>query len=124
MVMKDNTDEQLLIDLFKDFKEAELADNGFTEQVMRQLPTGKSWSPVLLSRLWTATCILIALLVAWLCNGLHALQLSLYSLWNSCYMALQGIDVSQISPLPLLGSILLGCLAIVYEALRVRREFS
>lgn len=124
MDMKDNTEEQLLEALFKDYKEADLEDNGFTRRVMRQLPKEQGWSPVLLGRLWTATCLLVGVLAVWLFDGLQVLQLSLAGLWTNCYEALKGIDVSHISPLPVLGCIVLGCLALTYEVVGERREFS
>lgn len=51
MDMEDN--ERLLQQFFSEMTSEPLADNGFTERVMRRLPMQKSW----FARLWTPFCI-------------------------------------------------------------------
>ena len=45
------TDNELLEKLFSEARQMEVADNGFTERVMRQVPDTRAQT---FSRLWTA----------------------------------------------------------------------
>lgn len=51
MDMEDN--ERLLQQFFSEAASQQIADNGFTERVMRRLPSQKSW----IARFWTPCCI-------------------------------------------------------------------
>ena len=52
MDMMDNN-EHLLQQFFSEAAQEQIADDGFTERVMRQLPARKSW----FARFWTPFCI-------------------------------------------------------------------
>ena len=47
-------------------KEMQLADNGFTDRVMKQLPQRDVWR---LSRLWTVFCVVVAVVLFVLLRG-------------------------------------------------------
>ncbi len=53
-MIEDN--EQLLRQFFSEAAQEQLADDGFTEQVMQRLPVRIKW----FTRLWTLGCILVA----------------------------------------------------------------
>lgn len=53
----DRKDEQLLQQFFIEASQQTIADNGFSERVMRRLPNRANW----FNRVWTLGCILIAI---------------------------------------------------------------
>ena len=62
----DMTDNELLEQLFQPMKEMQLADGGFTDRVMKQLPQRDVWR---LSRLWTVFCVVVAVVLFVLLRG-------------------------------------------------------
>ncbi|MGN1230241.1 MAG: DUF5056 domain-containing protein [Prevotella sp.] len=64
--MEDNKDI-LLNQLFAEAAKTEIADNGFTRKVIRQLPSRAE----LYNRIWTCACIIVAVLL-----------LSYFKAWN------------------------------------------
>ena len=70
-MIEDN--EQLLKQFFSEAAQQKIEDNGFTERVMRRLPMRVNW----FTRLWTAFCILVALLVFTLFHGWELLVIKL-----------------------------------------------
>ena len=62
----DMTDNELLEQLFQPMKEMQLADDGFTDRVMKQLPQRDVWR---LSRLWTVFCVVVAVVLFVLLRG-------------------------------------------------------
>ena len=62
----DMTDNELLEQLFQPMKEMQLADDGFTDRVMKQLPQRDVWR---LSRLWTVFCVVVAVMLFVLLRG-------------------------------------------------------
>ena len=66
----DRHDEQLLQQFFNEEAQQTIADNGFTEQVMSQLPRrSMKW----FTRIWTTCCILIAAIFFYLFHGFELL---------------------------------------------------
>lgn len=66
----DRHDEQLLQQFFNEAAQQTIADNGFTEQVMSQLPRrSMKW----FTRIWTTCCILIAAIFFYLFHGFELL---------------------------------------------------
>ena len=59
-------DEQLLERFFQSAREMEVADNGFSDRVMRQVPRSNTQ---LLSHLWTAFCLVVATVLFVLMRG-------------------------------------------------------
>ena len=70
-MIEDN--EQLLKQFFNEATQQKIEDNGFTGQVMHRLPMRVNW----FTRLWTAFCILVALLVFTLFHGWELLVIKL-----------------------------------------------
>ena len=70
-MIEDN--EQLLKQFFSEAAQQKIEDNGFTERVMRRLPMRVNW----FTRLWTAFCILMALLLFTLFHGWELLAIKL-----------------------------------------------
>jgi prolipoprotein diacylglyceryltransferase len=54
------TDNELIEQLFREARQMEVADNGFTERVMQRIPNEKTQT---LSRLWTVFCVMVALVL-------------------------------------------------------------
>ena len=72
MVMTDNN--QLLEDFFKQAVQQQIEDNGFTEQVMQQLPDVRTDNVRRLSRLWSLFCILVGVGLFFAFGGWQVLQ--------------------------------------------------
>ena len=70
--MKEDND-LLLQQLFSEAAQQKIEDNGFTERVMHRLPLRVNW----FTRLWTAFCILVALLLFTLFHGWELLAVQL-----------------------------------------------
>jgi len=66
--MEDKND-LLLKQLFEQAAQQQIADNGFTERVMANLPKAHSGRVRCLSRLWTLFCLVVALLIFWFSSG-------------------------------------------------------
>ena len=71
MDMTDN--DQFLADLFKQAAQQQIEDNGFTERVMQNLPTG-TVTVRRLSRLWSLFCILVGVGLFFAFGGWQVLQ--------------------------------------------------
>ena len=76
----DMTDNELLEQLFQPMKEMQLADDGFTDRVMQQLPQRDARR---LSRLWTMFCIVVALVLFVLVRGWEIVGYGLMMLVNT-----------------------------------------
>ena len=70
-MIEDN--DLLLRQLFSEAAQQTIEDNGFTERVMRRLPVRVNW----FTRLWTAFCILLALLLFTLFHGFELMAVQL-----------------------------------------------
>jgi hypothetical protein len=82
------TDNELLEKLFKEARQMEVADNGFTQRVMQQLPQAEAYHPLLrsrlaLSRLWTGFCITVAVVLFVLMRGWELIGYGLLMLMNN-----------------------------------------
>lgn len=70
MVMMENKDDELLRQFFAQHT-FELADNGFTQQVMRKLPRRL----VNLNRIWVVFCCLLGVVFLLMSNALNQLRM-------------------------------------------------
>jgi hypothetical protein len=104
------TDNEMLEQLFRPMKEMKVADNGFTERVMKQLPRRDVWQ---ISRLWTAFCIAIAVVLFVLLRGWELIAYGLLMMMNN-------IDVAKSNLL--IVTVLAGVLGLVFLSDVVRRE--
>ena len=104
------TDNEMLEHLFRPMKEMKVADNGFTERVMKQLPRRDVWQ---ISRLWTAFCIAIAVVLFVLLRGWELIAYGLLMMMNN-------IDVAKSNLL--IVTLLAGVLGLVFLSDVVRRE--
>lgn len=100
----------MLEQLFRPMKEMKVADNGFTERVMKQLPRRDVWQ---ISRLWTAFCIAIAVVLFVLLRGWELIAYGLLMMMNN-------IDVAKSNLL--IVTVLAGVLGLVFLSDVVRRE--
>lgn len=66
--MNDN-DEQLIQMFFAEQRQ-DIADDGFSRRVMRQLPS-KAWQ---LNRIWTAICSIVGILLFVFCGGIQTVK--------------------------------------------------
>jgi hypothetical protein len=104
------TDNEMLEQMFRPMKEMKVADNGFTERVMKQLPRRDVWQ---ISRLWTAFCIAIAVVLFVLLRGWELIAYGLLMMMNN-------IDVAKSNLL--IVTVLAGVLGLVFLSDVVRRE--
>lgn len=104
------TDNEMLEQLFRPMKEMKVADNGFTERVMKQLPRRDVWQ---ISRLWTAFCIAIAVVLFVLLRGWELIAYGLLMMMNN-------IDVAKSNLL--IVTVLAGVLGLIFLSDVVRRE--
>ena len=81
------TDNELLEQLFRPAKEIKLQDDGFTNRVMHQVAILNAQHSTVrvrrLSRLWTAFCILIAVVSFIIMRGWEPILYGLLMLFNS-----------------------------------------
>ena len=65
--------EQLLRQFFSEASQQQIADEGFSERVMRKLPSRINW----FNRLWTAFCILVFVVLFIVFDGMSQLAVQL-----------------------------------------------
>ena len=76
-------DEQLVDNFMRQFANAEIADNGFSQQVMRELPATRNI--VRLNAIWTAVCVTAGVVLFFLFDGLSLLKTLLLNIFGrSC----------------------------------------
>jgi hypothetical protein len=80
------TDNELLEQLFRPAREMQIADDGFSEQVMRRLPQRRDvkW----LSHVWTIFCVSVAVVLFTFMGGWQSIALGLFT-WVSTLPNLQ-----------------------------------
>lgn len=69
-------DDILIADFFKQAAQQQIADNGFTERVMRSLPDRQVEQVRRLSRLWTWFCILLGTGLFFALGGMQILKMA------------------------------------------------
>jgi hypothetical protein len=74
------TDNELIEQLFREARQMEVADNGFTERVMQRIPNEKTQT---LSRLWTVFCVMVALVLFVVLRGWEPIGYGLVVLLNN-----------------------------------------
>lgn len=70
-------DDRLIVSFFETHRQEPLPDNGFSERVMRHLPSSTRSRQVVRSRIWTTVCVLtgiIALAVSGIGNAEKSLN--------------------------------------------------
>lgn len=105
MTEKDN---DLLLRFFHEHRQ-EIADNGFSQRVMRRLP-----APALApgqSRLWRAVCLTAGLVFFFFTHGWEQLLPIFRILYGECSVALHSVHITASTLLVLLG--ILSTLAVV-----------
>ena len=73
------TDNELLEQFFRPMQQIQVADDGFTKRVMSRLPDKRA---LRLSRLWTALCLTVAVVLFVLLRGWEVLSYGLLMLTN------------------------------------------
>ena len=95
------TDDELVAMFFEENRQ-ELADDGFSQRVMRQLPSRS----LRLSRIWTALCLLAGIgFFVWI-DGLSQLRRVLWNMLGNFEGFVSSIDFSGTSPVMILASLL------------------
>ena len=74
-------DEQLVDNFMRQFANAEIADDGFSGQVMRELPATRNI--VRLNAIWTAVCATAGVVLFFLFDGLSLLKTLLLNLFGN-----------------------------------------
>ena len=99
--MTDDNDDLLLEQFFQPARQMELADDGFTRRVMHSLPERR----LQLSRLWTAFCLAVGLLLFTLVGGWHMLLAWLLRLLTTMPTTGQVLQLW----VAVVGVVLIGC---------------
>ena len=99
----DAADEQLLERFFSTAQQQTIADNGFTQRVMRQLPDRSLW----LSRLWTALCLTAGIVLFVVCKGWQPIMAGLLSMVHT--------PLSDVHPIPLFIAVGAICSVVMLE---------
>jgi hypothetical protein len=73
------TDHEILEQFFRPMQQMQVDDDGFTERVMSRLPDGRA---LRLSRLWTALCLTVAVVLFVLLRGWEMIGYGLLMLTN------------------------------------------
>ena len=82
-------DNQLLEQFFQPAKAVKVEDNGFTERVMRKVP----YSPVCLSYMWTAFCVLLGIVAFVVFAGWQPIFKAIISILNT--------NIGDLHPVPI-----------------------
>lgn len=78
------TDNELIEKFFQEARQAELADDGFSERVMQRLPAASAVRrEQLASRLWTLLCVTVATVLFVALRGWDAIAYGLLMLVNT-----------------------------------------
>ena len=103
-------DDELLEQFFDEARRHEVADNGFTQQVISRLPD----RAIRQSHWWTASCVLLGLVLFVVCKGWQPVVIGLYYMVHSL--------LTEVHVLPLLISMgVTTCLAVLALARRFER---
>ena len=86
-------DEQLIARFFAENKQ-NIADKGFTRQVMRQLPVPAQQ----LNRLWTAICSVAAVVLFFFVDGVTAIKNILIQLGGDLLGGFASLELGGVSP--------------------------
>jgi hypothetical protein len=92
-----------LVAMFFDENRQELADDGFSHHVMKQLPSRS----IRLRRIWTAVCTVVGIAFFFLADGIGQLKLVLFNATGNFVGFLSSIDLSNLPITALLAAILL-----------------
>ncbi len=109
----DEQNEKLLQQFFSDAAQQTIADNGFTERVMSQLPPA---NVKCFTRIWTACCILIAATLFTLFHGWELLLVQM-----EVFLRTTMADPPQVSPVMVVLTLFSLLMIGVYEVLSYER---
>lgn len=107
----DTHDEEQLVDNFmRQFANTEIADNGFSGQVMRELPA--SPNIVRLNAIWTAVCATVGVVLFFLFDGLSLLKTLLLNLFGNIVGAVANTVTtdSYATPLMVMAGLVIVCI--------------
>lgn len=90
----ENKDEQLL-QMFFDANRQDIADDGFSDDVMRQLPAPRTRPFVV----WRGLCLTAGLLLFFCCGGVGALRSFAVNFLVDVVTCILSVDVSTFSPM-------------------------
>lgn len=111
----ENKDEQLL-QMFFDANRQDIADDGFSGEVMRRLPAPRTRPFVV----WRSLCLAAGLLLFFVCGGVGALRTFTVNFLVDVITCVLSVDVSTFSPvMALLSAFALCCVAVFVLALNV-----
>lgn len=108
----DEQNEKMLQQFFSEAAGQPIADNGFTERVMSRLPIRVKW----FERIWTALCVLLAVLLFTLFHGWELLAVQL-----EVFLRTMMVEPPQVSPLMVVLGIMSLTLIGAYEMLSRER---
>lgn len=95
-------DDQLIARFFEENRQ-EIADKGFSEQVMRHLPPSRVHQ---LNRIWTIICTAAGVAFFLLVDGIDSLRTALGNVLGDLIGYVASIDLSGISPLMVVLSLI------------------
>ena len=109
----DEQNEKLLQQFFSDAAQQTIADNGFTERVMSQLPPANVKR---FTRIWTVCCILVAAVLFTLFHGWELLLVQM-----EVFLRTMIVEPPQINPVMVVLTLFSLLMIGVYEVLSYER---
>ena len=94
------SDDELVAMFFEENRQ-EIADDGFSQHVMKQLPS----LSIRLRRIWTLVCSVVGIAFFFLADGIGQLKLVLFNATGNFVGFLSSIDFHSWSPLMVLAAI-------------------
>lgn len=113
---KTKTDDELLMQFFGENR-PDIADDGFSERVMRQLPRRAQR----LERAWTTVCFAAAMALFLVFDGVAELRTLASNLMGDAAGYLSSVDLGGLQPLTLLASAVLLGMVSLYNLLSTQR---
>ena len=103
-------DEQLVDNFMRQFANVEIADNGFSQQVMRELPATRNI--VRLNAIWTAVCATAGVVLFFLFDGLSLLKALLLNLFGNIVGTVANIVTTgnYTTPLMVMAGLVIVCI--------------
>ena len=109
----DEQNEKLLQQFFSEAAQQTIADNGFTERVMSQLPPANVKR---FTRIWTVSCILVAAILFTLFHGWELLLVQM-----EVFLRTMIVEPPQINPVMVVLTLFSLMMIGVYEVLSYER---
>ena len=124
MTDKDNL---LIEEFFKQAAQQQIEDNGFSKRVMENLPLSQQEKAHRLSMLWTVFCVVLSVVLFFVCGGLETLKASIMMVlqtvvtWLSVFLTTAPTTEVSLNPVVIL---LLVAFVGVYLPYRTYRKLS